>query len=1274
MEPGHPCIIIKGLIKKKKRAKRDGNIKQLAEVLKELGDAYFENGKFEDALQEYTEQLEICSILEDKLNIAVAHRMIGEIHVNFGTYEEALKHQNHYLEGAKEINNLLEEQRAYATLGRTYFCWAESLDDKAENKTEALTSARKAYTKSIRLCNELGEMDIQLKELVTMRARLLLNLGLVLEAQKEHQQAIDLMEKAACLCETHNLREDFHRTQIALGGVQERQGEYELALEHFKSAAKIENTALRVEAQLFQAELLLKMEKWYESRKILVSLYVMDNLPQNLKHQVEKTLRIVATLHAAEQALSTEETVSGRVKLYEELGDAAIAAHCFEKAIDYYRKMLACAEEVKSDRVGAALLSLAQTLKDVQRYNEATDFARRELELCADPREICRSALFLADLLVDTKAADEQIEEAYDLAMINARACNDASLEASVLKERLNYLNNTGKKEEIEILEEQLNTLRELSNIADSDNESEENNIGANICLEDLSDVENELRAKENIRMNRKRTRKKSVAIKRNEKGETQLHVACINGNIEAVEKLLAEGHSTRVRDHFGWTPLHEAANHGFVEVAELLLKHGADVNDPGSLMCQGVTPLHDAASCGNISMMRLLIKHGANVELKANENDTVLDCLEQWRDRVDYLSPEDQADYEDMYKKLSSMIPASQRKNSRRLSKSPCSSKSFTEERRSLGEKVSAGEDYKRTIASLKHRSDPIGAPLTSRKRIVNPLLNSEDVLLDDWLEDDINESVIEKRHSDDFSSTIKRKSSNGEIDNEKNSKRQKKNDQSPTMRELDLVEGNSNDSCDSEIVHSFNERKFGKGKRQASLLSIGFTKNSVSRSPSPAIPFPIDFEPRETGITMKSVILNVSVDDKVFKTQVEVSSTAKPSVQEILENIEKKFYEDCGCKAKFDLKTVDGIVLNSNNVFTILNEGDIVKNLRCEINELEIPSIVDRYGTICKTYKIGVRDFVSKCLKSCENTFTLRLKQEDITKEELISVFKTLEYQKNVQILDLSSGELHEIGPALNSCILKISTLQELCLQGCDIDSNCLSKLEKLPVHLKLLDLSYNPLGSSSQEILFKLLAPLTRLRTLNLRYCQLSNFRFLLNNSSLVNLDISWNSFNEDGLCTLLQRQLLNLNLSNTAFSSEFNLVQSIFNRKESSFENLECLELASCNLADTDIKKILSQASNLSKVILRGNRGVGAQSLNLLLNHTPTLRHIDISGCKTVDEYPDTEIFIENPETCTLIASMAPEVYKCWLCLWRGKATAKKLAHNLVIFKPFQGIVG
>lgn len=668
---------------------------------------------------------------------------------------------------------------------------------------------------------------------------------------------------------------------------------------------------------------------------------------------LKNNLFIVVTLQASEEALCTEGDTSSKLKLYETLGDAAVAVQCFEKAIKYYRKMLVCAEEIKSDRRGAALLSLAQTLKDVKQYNEALDFAHRELELCTDPREICRSALFLADLLIVVKANDEKIQEIYNLALKNAKICNDISLEVSVLKEHLNYLNNSSKTEEIEALKIKLDMLEKLNNNVDSESESEENHIGEDICLENLSDIEAELRVKENIK-NKKRTRKKSIAIKRNEKGETQLHVACINGNIEIVEKLLESGHLTNVRDHFGWTPLHEAANHGHVEIAKLLLKYGADVNDPGSLMCQGVTPLHDAASCGNFTMMKLLIEHGANVILKTNEDDTVLDCLEQWKDRVDFLSPEDQRDYDEIHKILSAMIPISVKKISKRIHESACNSKTHIINKAVIIEKISAGEDYKRTIASLKHRIDPIGTSLSSVKKNMNPLLNSEEVLLDNWLEDDMNENVSNRRYSDEnFSSIMKRKSSNEDINDEKNLKRSKINDLIVKDNECNMIQEDSND-YDIETIQNFSESKIQKKNQQISLLSIGFTKNSISHSSSSVIPTNTGFELGEID-TMKSVILNISVDGKVFKIQVEFSNTMRPLIEKIVTDIENKFYNDNGCRVKLELKTMNGIMINCNNVFTILNEGDVVKNLICEIIHLEIPSIIERYKTICKNFNIG-------------------------------------------------------------------------------------------------------------------------------------------------------------------------------------------------------------------------------------------------------------------------------------------------------------------------------
>lgn len=51
-------------------------------------------------------------------------------------------------------------------------------------------------------------------------------------------------------------------------------------------------------------------------------------------------------------------------------------------------------------------------------------------------------------------------------------------------------------------------------------------------------------------------------------------------------------------------------------DIVALLLEHGANVNDPGGPLCEGMTPLHDAVACGSLKVARLLVERGASVTL----------------------------------------------------------------------------------------------------------------------------------------------------------------------------------------------------------------------------------------------------------------------------------------------------------------------------------------------------------------------------------------------------------------------------------------------------------------------------------------------------------------------------------------------------------------------------------------------------------------------------------------------------------------------------------
>ncbi|KAJ8025175.1 BRCA1-associated RING domain protein 1 [Holothuria leucospilota] len=111
--------------------------------------------------------------------------------------------------------------------------------------------------------------------------------------------------------------------------------------------------------------------------------------------------------------------------------------------------------------------------------------------------------------------------------------------------------------------------------------------------------------------------------MKRNIRGETPLHVACIKGDLEKVTELLQKGSDPNTKDHAGWTPLHEACNHGFVPIVATLLDNGALINMPGF---DNDSPLHDAVHNNRPEVVRLLIERGASLDVRNIHGQTPKD------------------------------------------------------------------------------------------------------------------------------------------------------------------------------------------------------------------------------------------------------------------------------------------------------------------------------------------------------------------------------------------------------------------------------------------------------------------------------------------------------------------------------------------------------------------------------------------------------------------------------------------------------------------------
>ncbi|UJR27750.1 hypothetical protein I4U23_009024 [Adineta vaga] len=116
---------------------------------------------------------------------------------------------------------------------------------------------------------------------------------------------------------------------------------------------------------------------------------------------------------------------------------------------------------------------------------------------------------------------------------------------------------------------------------------------------------------------------------RRNEHGETIVHIAARKGDLKQIRKVLKAGANVNEADNAGWTPLHEAVTKNQFKAARLLLKSGANANAPGP---EGQTPLVDAVLNNNTKMAELLLNYSADPSVVdiTRLNDTMANVLKR--------------------------------------------------------------------------------------------------------------------------------------------------------------------------------------------------------------------------------------------------------------------------------------------------------------------------------------------------------------------------------------------------------------------------------------------------------------------------------------------------------------------------------------------------------------------------------------------------------------------------------------------------------------------
>ncbi|OCT75123.1 tonsoku-like protein isoform X2 [Xenopus laevis] len=621
---------IRELEKAKCKAQRSHNLKEEESVCNQLGELLAHNGRFQEAIEEHIREGMICEQLGDVIGCALANGKIGECLAKLGNYEAALQHQHLHLDLALSDNCAVEEQKALASMGHSYLGMADT------------GHAEEAWLSSLDILDTRLQ-EVPERELNEMRARLYLDLGLLYDQLNDTDKCSFYIGRSIFIFEQYQLYQDLYRANISLAGIHMRNKEHSKAIECGEAAGRWAR-CLRdrhKESECFQivGQALLSLGNLSAGKRAIRKSFILgsrdlkdsDIMCRNLKYAM-KGCRL-------EEALSelSEEDQQGALCLYEQLGDLCCKLGCYTRAVEYYKLQLNCAESLgKSERELAVIhVSLAVTFTDLKNHTQAVKHYQAELELRkGNPSEECKTWMSIAVCYEEDGRELRDIQSCLSSALQCARRAGKSALQWKVFHQLMDLQEKFGNQQSRGTKA----MLQKLHSDPDGERIDEEESEPLRERDLELSDDDEDLEWYGVFAHGKRRV---NQLIRRNKKGETDLHRACIKGDINLVKTLIEKGHPLMSRDNCGWTPLHEAANHGHLDIVQLLLENGSNINDRGGHLCEGITPLHDALSNGKFHVAQLLILQGASVTVTNDKGVTPLGSLQQWLHANGHLNQE---------------------------------------------------------------------------------------------------------------------------------------------------------------------------------------------------------------------------------------------------------------------------------------------------------------------------------------------------------------------------------------------------------------------------------------------------------------------------------------------------------------------------------------------------------------------------------------------------------------------------------------------------------
>ncbi|ESN98309.1 hypothetical protein HELRODRAFT_193042 [Helobdella robusta] len=667
------------LLREKTRLKRQNKMKEVIEMCNALGLEFFELGKYEEALDEHKEALELSEMEHDMISKAISHRYIGCVHSSMADYKAALREHNIYLDLSIQCKSQIEQQRAYVTIGNTHLDFVY-LHKGTKKGQIALKKAEESFILALKLCEGL-RVNLAKVDYVEMKCRCLLNLGIVYDTDDNEPLGVDYYNQAIKFAEEHALYDELY---IGLTNIMEfykKLRKFDLALVKANRlvacSRKLREKKIKErDSMVMKAKVLLCMSNFVAAKQALIKAYKMKFLfegEDDLDHMhIEKLLKkVVRICNIVEDVkLMGKHDPCMLYKLYEKLGDEAANVGSCDFALESYKNMETCAKALKMK--GAELIDVCNSLwftyKDLDVHCICLQYLEKEICYTSKDDNSRLSVLYLSKATILGRANQEHdlIREAYDLAYHHAeQATNDEDdvVKIKILRYMLSWQKKEKKEEDAsntrKILQ-QLKTRRNNNNNnnnnnkrpddsdVQNDDESDDDDVVPYMFEDfDVGDDEEDEDESDDVDLDREvdmcsdndeddnsrgRSRKKDLLSKVTKYGESLLQAACISGDLLKVKSYIKQGLPVNQRDNGGWLPLHDAAINGHVEIVEVLLQNAAWVNDRGGSGCEGFTPLHSACLNGHVDVIELLCRQGkADLLCKNDKGQLALDIFKEF-------------------------------------------------------------------------------------------------------------------------------------------------------------------------------------------------------------------------------------------------------------------------------------------------------------------------------------------------------------------------------------------------------------------------------------------------------------------------------------------------------------------------------------------------------------------------------------------------------------------------------------------------------------------